>query len=55
MKKKRNISLTDDQLSRLNHLRDRAGTDALTKEQAEEFLSKTTQEVYRMTMDRIGN
>ena len=51
---KRSVTLSEDQLSRLNHLRDRAGVGPLTKEQAEEFLSKTTTETYQMTMARIS-
>lgn len=53
MKKKRSITLTEDELGRINHLRDRAGTEPMTKEQAEEFLAKCDDEVYRMTMDRV--
>jgi hypothetical protein len=51
--KKRSVTLSDDELSRLNHLRERGGAEPLPKQMAEEFLSKTTSDVYNMTMDRI--
>jgi hypothetical protein len=52
-KPQREAKVSDDQLSRLNHLRERAGLNPLSKEEAEEFLSKCSLETYNATMERI--
>lgn len=50
---RRKVTLTDDQLARLNHLRVRADVPVLTKEDAERLLSRLSEFTYQAAMDAI--
>ena len=51
---RREVTINEDQLGRINHMRERAGNDAITKEQAEAILAALSREAYDDAMDRIG-
>lgn len=49
----RRVVLTEDELSRLNHLRFRAGVGDLSMEEAVDLLNRMTNEAFTETLARI--
>jgi hypothetical protein len=50
---KRRVQLTDEELSRWNYLRWRAGEDPIDKTLAEGVLSNVDEQTYREMMERL--
>lgn len=49
----RRVTLTDEQVTRLNHIRERGGVNAMAKSELENLLSRMSSQAYNDTLRLI--